>query len=107
MGYILTNFCRYFETLISSVGTHSTVSVAGIMFLGFPVTFSAGAYAMVIFNKSGFSILLSVLLAIAVVIIIGILFSFAYIKVSNDSFAVLTLAKRGWYWFKVRKGYNL
>lgn len=92
MGYILTNICRFFETLVGSTGAHATVSVAGIMFLGFPVTFSSGAYAMVILNKSGLSIPLSVFLAILIVTGIGTFFSYAYTKLSNDSFAVLTLA---------------
>jgi len=92
MGYVLTNICRFFEALVGSTGVHATISVGGIMFLGSPVTFSFGAYVMVILNKAGLPLPLSVMLAIFVVTLIGVFFSYAYTKLSNDSFAVLTLA---------------
>ena len=92
MGYLYTQIARFWETAILGVGEHLTMSVAGIFFFGFPVTFSLGAYIFAILAKGGVSLSVSVLAALAGSLIMGFLFSVLYRKLSNDSFAVFTLA---------------
>jgi branched-chain amino acid transport system permease protein len=92
MGYLLTTICQYFETLIGVTGVHLSLSVGGIFFLGFPVTFASGAYAMVIFEKQGLPLYLAVTISMIIALLIGFIFALAYIKLSNDSFTILTLA---------------
>ena len=92
MGYLFTTICQYFETLIGVTGVHLSLSVGGIFFLGFPVTFASGAYVMVILEKQGLPLYLAVTISLIIALLIGLIFALAYIKLSNDSFTILTLA---------------
>lgn len=93
MGYILTTLCRFFETLIASIAAHLSFSLAGIFFLAFPVTFSFSAYVMVILQKqTDMGLSLAIISALLATGVLGTFFAYAYTKLSNDSYAVLTLA---------------
>jgi branched-chain amino acid transport system permease protein len=92
MGYFLTVTAKVFETLIVSVGTHLSVTVAGIFFLGMPVTFASGAYVMVILQKTGMPLTYAVTLSLLFAMVLTYFFAMAYTRMSNDSYAVLTLA---------------
>jgi branched-chain amino acid transport system permease protein len=83
---------RFFEGLTISVGSHLAVSVSGIFFLGTTVAFSLAAYVFTISAKAGSSIFLSVVLALLAAVILGVIFSFFYRRLSADSFVVFTLA---------------
>jgi branched-chain amino acid transport system permease protein len=91
MGYFLTLLALFSELAIICVGAHLVVSVAGILFLGLPVMFSLGAYALVISTKSGFDLWLAVIISLLLVLLLSIFFVFIYFKLSKDSFAVFTL----------------
>ena len=92
MGYIFTQMARFFEGLPISIGSHIAVSVSGIFFFGTTVAFSLGAYVFTILAKAGNSIFLSVILALLAAVILGMIFSFFYRRLSTDSFVVFTLA---------------
>lgn len=92
MGYLFTQLARFSESAIMSMGTHLTVAVSGIFFLGIPVTFSLAAYAMVIAQKSGLSLIIALIIAFSLVMFVSLVFVFAYLKLSADSFTVFTLA---------------
>lgn len=92
MGYVLTQIARFFEGLMVSIGEHLTLSVAGIFFLGFPVTFSFSAYAYTILARQGTPLWLAIATALAGSGVVGVLFALLYRRLSNDSFAVFTLA---------------
>jgi len=92
MGYFVTTLSRVWEALLSTIGSHLTLSLGGILFLGFPVAFWAGAYGYAIAAKSGLTIGLSLLIGIAFALLLGIIFAFFYRRLSNESFAVITLA---------------
>jgi len=90
-GYLFTVLANLFGFGIQSVGAHLTLSMSGIFFMGFPVTFAASAYTYVIAEMHGFSIPLSLLLAILAALLVGLIYALLYIKMSNDSFAVVSL----------------
>jgi len=92
MGYLFTQIARFFEGLPMSIGSHIAISVSGIFFFGATVAFSLGAYVFTIFAKAGNPIYISVLLALVAAVILGIIFSFFYRRLSTDSFVVFTLA---------------
>lgn len=92
MGYLLTLIARYFETLILAIASHLSLSISGIFFLGFPVLFTTGAYTMVIAHKSGLPLSIALLISFVIVLIISLGFALSYIRLSSNSFTVLTLA---------------
>jgi branched-chain amino acid transport system permease protein len=92
MGYLFTQLARIWENLFASIGAHLTVSVAGIHFFGFPVIFSLSAYIVVILAKMGVALPIAVMAALAGAFIVGVFFAALYRRLSNDSFAVFTLA---------------
>ncbi|MBT4936453.1 branched-chain amino acid ABC transporter permease [Candidatus Peregrinibacteria bacterium] len=93
MGYLLTTLCRFFETLIASIAAHLSFSLAGIFFLAFPVAFSFSAYVIVILQKQmDFTLSFAIISALLATGVLGAFFAYAYTKISNDSYAVLTLA---------------
>ena len=93
MGYTLTLIARFFETLIASIGAHLSFSLSGIFLLAFPVSFSFAAYTMTILQEHwNFSLPVSVFLALLAALLLGLLFAFAYTKISNESYSVLSLA---------------
>lgn len=91
MGYLLTIIARLFETAIRSAGAHLCFSVSGIFFLALPVTFGASAYTMVIAGKAGIPLPLALILSLVVTLTLAGFFALAYMRMSNDSYAVLTL----------------
>jgi branched-chain amino acid transport system permease protein len=92
MGYFLTNASRVFETALSAIGGHLTLGLGGIIFLGFPAAFWCGAYGYAIAAKAGLSVGPSVGIGLLLAGAAGAVFAFFYARLSNDSFAVLTLA---------------
>lgn len=92
MGYALTILSVLFNTIIYSAGMHMALSLGGIFFLGIPVPASAGTYAMVIAQKQGLGWILSILCGLAAAMLAGSLFVWAYRRLSQDSFAVLSLS---------------
>jgi branched-chain amino acid transport system permease protein len=92
MGYFFTQLARLCETAIMSVGAHLTIAVSGIFFMGIPVTFSLAAYALVIAQNFGLSLVVSLIISFSAVLIASLIFVIAYLKLSDDSFTVFTLA---------------
>ncbi len=92
MGYLLTQIARFFEGLPAYIGSHLNISVAGIFFFGTSMAFSLGAYVFAIMAKAGNSILISLLMALLSSVILGLIFSIFYRRLSTDSFVVFTLA---------------
>jgi branched-chain amino acid transport system permease protein len=92
MGYFYTLVSRIWETSLTAIGGHLTLSLGGILFLGFPAAFWFGAYGYAIAAKAGVSLLVSLGVGIALSAALGVLFAFFYPRMSNDSFAVITLA---------------
>lgn len=92
MGYLLVITSKFFGSLIISAGSHLNVTISGIYFLAVPVTSGSGAYVMVILQKMGMPLSLAVILSLGFAGLLAIFFAIAYVKMSNDSYAVLTLA---------------
>ena len=92
MGYLLTNISRIWETFLEAVGGHLALGLGGILFLGFPVGFWCGAYGYAIAAHNGIALIPAVLIGLALSVAVGIIFAFFYARMSNDSFAVITLA---------------
>lgn len=92
MGYFLTQLAKLGEAAISSVGTHIAFSISGIFFFGLPVAFSVGAYVFAIAAKAGWAWGWALISALAAAALIGYLFTILYRRLSNDSFAVFSLA---------------
>lgn len=91
MGYWFTQLARLSETAITAIGAHLTVAVSNIFFLGIPVMFAMGAYAMVIPNKQGLSLPWSIAIALVMTLLTGLIFVLTYLKMSKDSFTIFTL----------------
>ncbi len=92
MGYFYTQIARFLENVVVETGQHLAMSVAGILFLGFPVSFSLGAYTFAILEENGISMALAVTGALLSSSVLGVLFALLYRRLSNDSFAVFSLA---------------
>jgi len=92
MGYLFTTIGRIFEGAIVSVGSHMTLSLGGILLLGFPAAFWGGAYGYAIAAQAGLGLPVAFLIGMGMAMVIGALFAFFYTRMSNDSFAVITLA---------------
>lgn len=92
MGYLFTTIIRIWETVLQSIGSHLTLGLGGILFLGSPVALWGGAYGYAVAAKSGISLGFSFALGIALAAGAGAIFAFFYTRISNDSFAVITLA---------------
>jgi branched-chain amino acid transport system permease protein len=92
MGYIINVANKIWETALSAVGGHLTVGLGGILFLGFPVAFWCGTYGYAIAAHDGLSLGLSFVIAILTSGVLGAIYAFFYTRMSNDSFAVITLA---------------
>lgn len=92
MGYIILQLARFFETLILAVGTHLAISVGGIFFFGFSVTYLIGSYAVAIAAEAGIGISSSILIAIGFSLLGGLLCALMYRRLSNDGFAVFMVA---------------
>ncbi len=92
MGYLLTILANLSGSILSGVGLHLVLSMAGIFFLGYPTIFKIAAYTLAISEKAGLGPELSMLLALAVSLLAALFFCKLFIKVSGDSFAVLGLA---------------
>jgi len=92
MGYFLTQLARLAESTITAIGSHLTIAVGNIFFLGGSTMFCFGAYALAVSQKFGLDPWWAALLSIVFSFFVSFLFVLAYIKLSNDSFAVFTLS---------------
>ncbi|RJP45954.1 branched-chain amino acid ABC transporter permease [Candidatus Parcubacteria bacterium] len=92
MGYLFTTIARVWETSLAAIGGHLTLSLGGILFLGFPAAFWCGAYGYALAAKAGMSLGISFAIGGALAASAGGIFAFFYSRISNDSFAVITLA---------------
>lgn len=92
MGYLTTTLSKIWEATLSAIGSHLTLSLGGILFLGFPVAFWGAAYGYAIAAKSGIAVGLSVSIGIGLALLLGFVFAFFYRRLGNESFAVITLA---------------
>src|SRR3989344_7511080 len=92
MGYFLTTISKIWETSLAAIGGHLTLSLGGILLLGLPASFWCGAYGYAIAAKSGLPLFAAGLIGLGLSALIGIIFAFFYVRLSNDSFAVVTLA---------------
>lgn len=92
MGYLLNITAKFLEGIVVSAGAHLTVTVTGIFFLAMPVTYASGAYVMVIAQKMGAPLTLAISLSLLFAMCIAVFFAMAYTRMSQDSYAVLTLA---------------
>ena len=92
MGYILTMLSNIFTGLGVSMGGQLTISTGGIFFMGFPVAYAVGAYSLIICQKAGLDLFTGIFISIILILVCGLLFAYAYIKLSNESFAVLSLS---------------
>ncbi|MBI2122412.1 MAG: branched-chain amino acid ABC transporter permease [Candidatus Sungbacteria bacterium] len=77
---------------LQSIGGHLTIGLGGILFLGAPVALWGGAYGYAIAAKAGISLGTSFAIGVALAACAGAIFAFFYARMSNDSFAVITLA---------------
>jgi ABC-type branched-subunit amino acid transport system permease subunit len=92
MGYLLTQLARLFETSIRAVGSHLSIAISNIFFLGVPVMYSAGAYTMVILQKNNdLNLFFSIILSLLVVFFLSLIFVLTYLKLKGESFTVFTL----------------
>ncbi len=92
MGYFLNTLTRIWETTLEAVGGHLTLGLGGILFLGFPASLWCGAYGYAVSAKYGLPIFISLIIGIALSSAMGAVYMFFYSRMSNDSFAVMTLA---------------
>lgn len=92
MGYIFTTINRIWEAALSAIGSHLTLGLGGILFLGFPAAFWCGAYGYAIAARAGIPVGVSFVWGVVLALAAGVIFSFFYARISNDSFAVVTLA---------------
>lgn len=92
MGYFLNTLSRIWETVLEAVGGHLTLGLGGILFLGFPASFWCGAYGYAVSAKAGLPVSVSLTIGIVLSAVMGVIFTFFYSRMSNDSFAVMTLA---------------
>ncbi|KKR03962.1 MAG: Inner-membrane translocator [Parcubacteria group bacterium GW2011_GWC2_39_14] len=92
MGYFLTQLARLAENVALAIGSHLTIAVGNIFFLGGSTMFCFGAYALAISQKLGVDPWLAAAISLICSFIFSFLFVLAYTKLSNDSFTVFTLA---------------
>lgn len=92
MGYLYTQIARFLENAVIETGQYLSISVAGVLFLGFPVSFSLSAYIFTILGKEGIAISLAIMAALVSSLLLGVLFALLYRHLSNDGFVVFTLA---------------
>ncbi len=92
MGYLVLQLARFFETIILAVGTHLAISVGGIFFFGFTVTYLLGSYSVAIASQAGIPVLLSALIALGVSFAGGVVCALLYRRLSNHGFAVFMVA---------------
>jgi len=93
MGYYFSVLIKIFISFIQSVGAHLSLSQAGIFFLAIPVSYSFMAYSLAILQKKfGMGVLLAFGLGLFLTFLLGLVLSYLYIRVSRESFTVLTAA---------------
>lgn len=92
MGYLNTLLNKIGHMFTMGIGIHLVFSLGGIFFSGFPTIVGMGAYTLAICEKLGMGPWAACLAALAVSIMISLLFAYLFVKVSADSFAVLGLA---------------
>ena len=89
--YILSNILKIFETTVIAAGSHISTTVSGVFFLGIPVMVSIGAYGFSIPQREGLSTEIAILVSLLVGFVVAMIFGFLYIKLSHNSFVVITL----------------
>lgn len=91
-GYIYTVLAQMFGVGLQGVGAHLTLSMSGIFFMGFPVTFAISAYTYVLLVMNDFSSLGAFVGSMVASFLVGCVYALLYTKMSNDSFSVISLA---------------
>lgn len=91
MGYLLTILARMCETAIVAVGAHLSITVSGIFFLGIPSMISLGTYGLMVPQRFGVSMPLSIGISFFLTFIGSLIFVQLYRRLSNDSFTVFSL----------------
>lgn len=91
MNYLFTLIALYARTLLYGIGMHLSLSVTGILFLGFTTVINISLYTLAIAERNHFSPGIAFLFAFAAAILASFLFVVLYEKVSPDSFSVLGL----------------
>ena len=93
MGYYFSVLIKIFISFIQSVGAHLSLSQAGIFFLAIPVSYSFMAYSLAILQKKfGMGVLWAFGSGLFLTFLLGLVLSYLYIRVSRESFTVLTAA---------------
>jgi branched-chain amino acid transport system permease protein len=92
MRYFYLQLARFWEAVFMGVGAHLTVSVAGIFFFGFPVSVSVAGYTLGILEKHGVSPWGAAGFAVVAAVLSGFFFVYLYLRLSGESFAILSLA---------------
>lgn len=91
MGYFYTVLGRIAEGFPAVIGMHKTFALGGIFFLAVPVCFAFGGYGMGILGKMGFPLVYAMPMVFVLLFLLGGLYALAYMKLTNESFAVLCL----------------
>ena len=93
MGYYFSVLIKIFISFIQAVGAHLSLSQAGIFFLAIPVSYSFMAYSLAILQKKfAFEVMPAFGLGLFFTFLLGLVLSYLYIRVSRESFTVLTAA---------------
>lgn len=91
MNYLLTIASRLGQNLSMGVGIHTVFSLGGLFFLGFPGVMAVSAYTLAILEMAGWSSGAAFLTALLAAFLMGLFFSLLYVRISDDSFVVLSL----------------
>ena len=92
MGYFLTILARFSQYLLMGAGMQLVFSQTGIVYLGMPATAATAAYVLAIAEKFGMNPWLALVLALIAGLLIGLIYSYFYLKLSADAFTVLSFA---------------
>jgi len=93
MGYYFSVLIKIFISFIQAVGAHLSLSQAGIFFLAIPVSYSFMAYSLAILQKKfAFGVVSAFGIGLVLTFLLGLVLSYLYIRVSRESFTVLTAA---------------
>lgn len=93
MGYYLSVLIKVFISFIQAVGAHLTLSQAGIFFLAIPVSYSFMGYSFAILQKKFmFGSMAAFAGSLFLTFLLGLVLSYLYVRVSKESFTVLTAA---------------
>ncbi len=93
MGYYFSVLIKVFISTTQAIGAHLTLSMAGIFFLAIPVSYSFMAYVSAIAQRKFlFAPEWAFIIGLVLTFVLGLVLAYLYIKVSQESFTVLTAA---------------